>query len=219
MKSRIAATALLATIVSTAAARNVIVEWGGHSVHDYQVVSQLVPPYDDLYILITANSEPDKAWKFEAYDDSDPNQPPGYINYIRIADGVVVDDIHLSVIGDLGHVPPHVYGAADLKSLDLIAHGAETNTIDTIHISGDFGADGPMRAFAAGTLTIGRNLLEKRVGSLFLAVASGLRTRRVRAPDSTGPRAPVCGAAVASLGGLTSGQRVKKARRYAGTKA
>ncbi len=148
MKSRIAAMAVLAAVAGTAAARNVIVEWGGHSVHDYRIEHMLVPPYDDLYVVITANTEPDKAWKLEAWNDVEDQ--PGYINSISIESGATVGGIHLSVIGQ----PPHVYGAADLKSLDLSAHGAETNTINTIHISGDFGELGPMQAYGAGTLVI-----------------------------------------------------------------
>ncbi len=151
-KGTIVALALALAAAQITPARNVIVEWGTHNAPAEFTIDQYQG--NDIGVIIWSNPNPEELWKFAAYDDSDPNQPPGYINYIRIADGVVVDDIHLSVIGDLGHVPPHVYGAADLKSLDLSAHGAETNTINTIHISGDFGELGPMQAYGAGTLVI-----------------------------------------------------------------
>ena len=105
-------------------------------------------------MVIRSNPHPEVPWRFEAYKDDDPNQPPGDIDYIEIADGVTVGDIHLSVIGDLSHVPPHLHGAAQLKAFDLSTNGTSTNKLEELDITGDFGELGVLSAPSAGALTI-----------------------------------------------------------------
>lgn len=175
-RCRIAAM-VIAAAVSSAEARNVIREWTGDHTGDYRIESMPIAPYDDVAVIITGNSHPDKVWKFEAWNDVE--DLPGYINAIRIESASTVGGIQLSVIGQ----PPHVFGAAQLKSLDLKTNGDATNTIDTIRISGDFGALGPMWVYDVGTISIGGSVRSgisvaerKTVGGLSSAVVCGLRT-------------------------------------------
>jgi hypothetical protein len=160
MIARISTLVVLTAVALPAAAKNVIREWGLHDPNDYEI---FVDPQtgNDLGVVIYANTQPQLEWKFEAYDGSDPNQPPGDINYISLyrADDSTVGNIHLSVIGDPNDPVPHYYGAAALMSFDLRTHGEATNTVDTILISGDFGALGPMLAYNAGTVSIGGSTL------------------------------------------------------------
>ncbi len=153
MRPRIVALAALVAAAQMAAARNVIREWGAHNPPEFLIVQNA--EFDDIAVVIQSNAHPTEAWKFEAYEDSDPNQPPGYINYIEIADGVTVGDIHLSVIGDLSHVPAHPHGAAQLKAFDLSRNGTSTNKLEELDITGDLGELGPMKVPSAGTLAIG----------------------------------------------------------------
>ncbi len=140
--------------VSIANARNVITEWSTDHADDYIIDQQQVPPYDDYRVVILANSHPEKVWKFQAWNDVE--DVPGYINYIKIKDGPTIGGIQLSVVGQ----PPRLWGAGHLDSLDLLTNGDDTNTIDTIRISADYGALGPMKAGGAGTLTIGGSALD-----------------------------------------------------------
>jgi hypothetical protein len=167
MRLRIAAIVMLGTIACVAAARNVIVEWGAHDPNEYSIDTL---GSDDVGVTIYANTQPWLLWKFEAY--SGATDEAGYINYIRIADGVTVGDIHLSVIGQL----PHLHGAARLDSFNLITNGTSTNRLEQLDVTGDFGAVGALQAPSAGTLHTGgivRNLID--VGDITGPVTIGRR--------------------------------------------
>lgn len=160
MNGRIAAAVLAAATVQLASGTNVIREFGGHDPIEF-VIDIDLGTGDHLGVRILANTQPELPWKFEAYDGADPSQAPGYINYIRIADGVSVGDIHLSVVGDVNHSPPHYRGAAAVKALDLWTNSlpGHPNTVDTLDITADLGADGPIIADGAGTWTIDGDVL------------------------------------------------------------
>jgi hypothetical protein len=157
MKVRNAALIVLVLTATgpSALALNKIVEWGGHDPNDY--VIDFIQGYGDKGVRILRNTQPELVWKFEAFDD--PTQAPGDIDYIKIADGVTVEGIHLSVIGNPNDLPAPLYGAAQLKLLDLQTHGGQTNSVDMILISGDFGALGAMRAYDVGTVSIGGSVV------------------------------------------------------------
>jgi hypothetical protein len=191
--------------VSSAWALNVINEWGGHVLHgDYEI--DFDPQIGDYGVRITANPHPEVPWRFEAYEDSLPEQPPGDIDYISIDSTVPVGDIVLSVIGDQSM--GHDRGARALKSLDLVNNGSG-NIIDVVDITDDFGALGPMRAPIAGALTIGHDVLNEILVSDIGTLTIGGRLAAGLECDTLGDTviaeldggSLVCG----SLGNLTLG--------------
>ncbi len=137
-------------------ARNVIVEWGAHNAPVEFTIDQDIEG-NDIGVTIWSNGMPAEPWKFEAYDSA--TNLPGYINYIKIANGVTVGGIHLSVIGDPS--AGHTRGAAAVKALDLKSNSDETNVLDALDVVSDVGELGPLWADHAGTLTIGGGVLNE----------------------------------------------------------
>lgn len=145
--------ALTLALAELVAATNVIQEWGGvHQPPEFEVVTV---GGEDVAVKIHSNAHPNDPWLFQAFDSV--THKPGYINYIKIETTTSVGNIHLSVIPDPNHFPPLLHGADALKSVDLVTHGSPTypNVIDEILISGDLGQDESIKAYGAGTLTIG----------------------------------------------------------------
>jgi hypothetical protein len=111
-------------------------------------------------VRILANPQPELPWKLEAFDDK-TNQP-GYINFIRIADGVTVDEIHLNIVGDHGKHRKH--GAAHVRQIDLVTNCGHPFTIERVDITGNLNELGPTWAGQlAGPCQIGRNVLHDLV--------------------------------------------------------
>jgi hypothetical protein len=150
MTRRVSVTMVLVAVAHAALAGNLIREWGGHDSGDYEIVSF---GGNDVEVRIHGNTQPQLLWKFEAFDSV--TLEPGYINYITIDSSEPLADIHLSVIGNPADVPYPYHGAAALKSLNLIDNGDDTNRIEQLDITGDYGEYGPMYVGGAGTLTIG----------------------------------------------------------------
>ena len=129
---------IVAAAASHAPALNVINEWGGHVLNvDYQV--EFVPGYGDRAVTILANPPPLRPWLLEAFDSN--THVPGDIHYIKIADGVTVGDISLSVVGNPNSTPPHEFGARDLRAINLAANGTATNKIMDLRLQRHLGAD------------------------------------------------------------------------------
>jgi hypothetical protein len=138
--------------MSEAVARNVINEHSDYyqeNVH-YTIVTV---GNDDRGVLIHRDSVQSIPWEFEAYDSA--TEAPGYIDYIEIQPTGDVGFIVLRVKGDVGHM----YGARNVKRIDLIGGADNTTQVYSIFISGDFGENGPMLADKVGSVAAYGDLL------------------------------------------------------------
>lgn len=149
MKQKLVAITVLGAISTSATAGNHIREWSGHYVLgvDYSI------DQGNRIVKIHKNSVAAIPWLFEAFDDV--TGAPGDIDDIRIEPTGDVGFIVLRVKGDV----PHMYGARDVKRIDLIGGADNTTQVYSIFISGDFGENGPMLADKVGSVAAYGDLL------------------------------------------------------------
>jgi hypothetical protein len=133
-------------------ARNVINEHGGYYEEDVHYTIVTVGN-DDRAVEINQGSAWEHIWEFEAYDSVTGD--PGYINYIRIQPTGDVGLIRLRIVGDVGHM----YGARDVKRINLLTGADAPTMVYSVYISNDFGADGPMLADDVGSVAVYGDLL------------------------------------------------------------